>query len=51
MRCIICYVDPINAPNLKNKERKGLITYYKTYGLIIMKKHVDANQSIIAKKN
>ncbi len=50
MRCILCYVDPINGFNPRTKERKGLITYYKTYGIITLKKHVNACHSIIAKK-
>jgi hypothetical protein len=36
--------------NPKIKERKGLITYHKTYGIITFKKHVDENHSIIANK-
>ncbi len=50
MRCILCYVDLVNGLNPRTKERKGLITYYKTYGIIIIKKHVNAYHSIIAKK-
>jgi hypothetical protein len=37
MRCILCYVDPINVPNPITKKTKGLITYYKTYGIIALK--------------
>jgi hypothetical protein len=33
MRCILCYDSAINIPNVRIKERKGLITYYKTYGI------------------
>jgi hypothetical protein len=33
MRCILCYVDLVNGLNPRTKERKGLITYYKTYGI------------------
>jgi hypothetical protein len=50
MRCILCYVDLVNVPNPRTKERKALITYYKTYGIIALKKHVDTNHFIIAKK-
>jgi hypothetical protein len=32
-RCILCYDNAINIPNARIKERKGLITYYKTYGI------------------
>jgi len=50
MRCILCYVNLVNVLNLRTKERKGLITYYKTYGITILKKHVGAYHSIITKK-
>jgi hypothetical protein len=50
MKHILCYDDAINIPNPKTKERKGLITCYKTYGIIDLKKHVNANHFIIAKK-
>jgi hypothetical protein len=50
MRCIMHYDNVINIPSPRIKEKKGLITYYKTYGITIMNKHVDANHSIIAKK-
>jgi hypothetical protein len=30
----IFYKNSINSPNPRTKERKGLITYYKTYGII-----------------
>jgi hypothetical protein len=49
-RCIMCYVDTINVFNPRTKERKGLVTYYKIYGIIISKKNVDVYHSIIAKK-
>ncbi len=49
MTCILCYDDAINIPNPKTKERKGLITCYKTYGINNFKKHVNANHFIIAK--
>ncbi len=31
-KCIFYYVDLINVHNPRTKKRKGLITYYKTYG-------------------
>jgi hypothetical protein len=46
----MCYENVVNIHNPRTKERKGLIRSYKTYGIIILKKHVDANHSIIAKK-
>jgi len=33
------------------KRRKGLIAYYKTYGIIALKKKVDGNHVIIVKNN
>jgi hypothetical protein len=50
MRCIMCYANIIHVFNPIPKERKGLITYYKTYGITISKKNVDINHSMIAKK-
>jgi hypothetical protein len=50
MKCSLCSVDLVNGLNPRTKERKGLITYYKTYGIIILKKHVNAYHSIIMKK-
>jgi len=50
MGCIICYSNHVNAHNPSAKEKKGVITYYKTYGIIILTKHVNANHEIIFKK-
>jgi hypothetical protein len=47
MRCIPSYVDIVNVHNPRTKERKGLITYYKTYGIITLKKQLDVYHSII----
>jgi len=46
----MCYDNVVNIPNSRTKERRGLITYYKTYGITTLKKHVDANHYVIAKK-
>jgi hypothetical protein len=46
----MCYDNVVNIPSPRTKERKGLITYYKIYGIIALKKHVDANHFIIANK-
>jgi hypothetical protein len=49
--CILYYDNVVNIPYRRTKERKGLITYYKTYViLIVFKKHVDPNHSIIVKR-
>jgi hypothetical protein len=50
MRCIICYNNHVNAYNPNAKQRKDVITYYKTYEIIILKKHVNVNHEIIFKK-
>jgi len=50
MICILCYDNVVNIHNVRIKEIKGLITYYKTYGIIALKKHVDADHFIIVKK-
>jgi hypothetical protein len=46
----MCYDNVVNILSPRTKERKGFITYYKTYGIIVLKKHVNADNSIIAKK-
>jgi len=52
MKCILWVDNAVNILNPGTKKRKGLITYYKTYGiLIVLKKHVDPNHSIIVKKS
>jgi hypothetical protein len=48
MRCILCYDNAINIPNARTKERKGLITCYKTYDINVLKKHVHVDHFIIA---
>jgi hypothetical protein len=47
MKCILCHDNEVNIPNARTKERKGLITYYTTYGISTHTKHVDAYHSII----
>ncbi len=37
MRCILCYDNVVNIPNPRTEERIRLITYYKTYGIMILK--------------
>jgi hypothetical protein len=49
MKCILCYENVVNIPNARTKEIKGLLTYCKTYGIIALKKHVDAYHFIIVK--
>jgi len=46
---ILCYISPIWFCNPKIQARKGLIIYNTTNGITTLKKHVDANHSIIAK--
>jgi type IV secretory pathway VirB6-like protein len=38
MKCILCYNNVVNIPNARTKKRKGLITYYKTYGIMFFLK-------------
>jgi hypothetical protein len=40
----------MHALNPNRKERKMLITYYKTYGISTLKKHVDNYHPTIVKK-
>ncbi len=49
MRCMICHVNFVSY-NLKTKERRGIITYFKKNGITILKKHVDANHVVLAKR-
>ncbi len=50
MRCLFCYNNLMHVINLNTKERKWFITYYKTYGIIVLKKHADNDHAIIVKK-
>jgi hypothetical protein len=36
MRYILCYDSVVNIHNVRTKERKGLIIYYKIYGIIVL---------------
>ncbi len=36
--------------NLRTKLRKGLISYYKTNGILTLKKHADAKHILLAKE-
>ncbi len=49
MRHMICHVNFVPF-NPRKKERKGIITYYKKNGIIALKKHVDANHVMLAKR-
>jgi len=40
----------VYALNPNTKERKKLLTYFKTYGITTWKKHVDCDHAIIVKK-
>jgi hypothetical protein len=50
LRCMFCYTNHVHVHNPSTKEKKGLITYYKTHGIIILKKHVDVYHVLIIKK-
>jgi len=47
MCCVLCYDNHVNPFNPKTQARKCLISYYKTNGIIIFNKHVNANHAII----
>jgi hypothetical protein len=49
MKCITCYNSPSLFCNHKTQTRKGLILYNTTNIITTLKKHVNANHSIIAK--
>jgi hypothetical protein len=36
--------------NPRTKERRGIITYFKKNGIIVLKKHVDVHHAIIANR-
>jgi len=38
LRCLLCYNSHMHVPNSNTKKRKWLITYYKTYGIMALKK-------------
>jgi hemerythrin-like domain-containing protein len=50
MRCILRYDNVVNILNPRTEKKKGFITYYKIYGIITLKKHVDVDHSIITKR-
>ncbi len=49
MGAILQVINFLHAPSLNTKERKGLTTYYKTYEITALKKHVDTNHVLIVK--
>ncbi len=49
MKCIFCYNSLVLFCNLETQAKKGLIIYNKTNGITTMKKHVNADEIIIAK--
>jgi hypothetical protein len=49
MKCLLCFNNLVHVFNPNTKERKGLITYFKTYCIIILKKHVENDFIIIVK--
>jgi hypothetical protein len=46
---MICHVNFV-AYNPRTKKRKGIITYFKKNGITTLKKHVDANHDVLAKR-
>jgi hypothetical protein len=45
LHCILCYQTPICGINSRTQVRKGLISYYKTYGITSFLKHVDVDHT------
>ncbi len=50
MKCILCYNCLILVCNSRTQVNKGLILYNTTNGITTLKKHVNVDHSIIAKK-
>jgi hypothetical protein len=48
MRCILCFQKLIIGINPRTQARKGLVSYYKTNGIISFKKHVAVDHYFIA---
>jgi hypothetical protein len=49
--CIIpCVIPIVCFLHWNNKLKKGLISYFKTSGITCLKKHVDANHSLVFQK-
>jgi hypothetical protein len=49
IRCLLCYHEPIESCNKRTKSRKGLISYYKTNGIISLEKYANAGHVILYK--
>jgi hypothetical protein len=51
IHCMLCYEKLISFTILKwrARSRKGLVSYFKNNGTIVLKKHVDANHNLIAR--
>ncbi len=50
MRCHVCYYNQITITNSKTQLRKGIISYSKNNGIRTLKKHVDVDHVVLAKK-
>jgi hypothetical protein len=50
MTWLFYYDSHVHVLNPNTKKRKILITYYRTYGITILKKHVDNDHATIVKK-
>jgi hypothetical protein len=49
MHCILYYQELVIGINLRIQTRKRQISYYKTNGITLKKKHVDVKHTIITK--
>jgi len=43
----LCHNGLVNASNPRRQATKRLISYYKTYGVTSLRKHVDVNDVIV----
>jgi hypothetical protein len=49
MKCHLCYKTLV-LYNPRIKLKKGLISYYKTNGILALKKHMDVKHNLFTKK-
>jgi hypothetical protein len=49
MHYIFCHKNSIDATNPRTQFKRGIISYYKTNGITILKKHVNVDHGPIAK--
>ncbi len=50
LRCLLCDNAHVNVSNPRKLAGKGLMSYYKTNGIMSPKNHVDVDHYLISKK-